>query len=104
MINVGGNHVVRDEIEPAKPEGGDLIQDGALLRDRVRQNDVEGRKAIGGNEEERVAEIEDFTDFSGAEFWNAGKVEVAQRAHLEIRKAGKQEKPKKILLSCFPDS
>jgi hypothetical protein len=41
---------------------------------RIRQNDVESGEAIGGDEEQGVAEVEDFTNFSGAEFRYARQV------------------------------
>ena len=70
--------VVLDKGELAKPERGNLIQNGAFLRNRIGENDVEGREAIGSDEEQGFAEIEDLADFAGAEFGNAGQVEVAQ--------------------------
>src|SRR5438309_6292544 len=60
MVDVRGDHVALDKIKSPKPEGGDLVQDRAFVRNRVGQDDVEGRETIGGDEEKRVAEIEDL--------------------------------------------
>src|SRR6266480_3125702 len=91
--------MVLHEVEAPKPERGNLIQNGTLLRNRIGQDDVEGGQTIGRDKEERVAEIEDFADFAGAQFRNAGKFEIAQRRH---EQSGKQEHRKNQKNSCFP--
>ena len=40
---------------------------------------VEGGEAIGRDEEERLAEIEDFAHFAAAQFFDAGKFERGER-------------------------
>src|SRR5438309_6501807 len=99
MVDVRGDHVALDKIKSPKPEGGDLVQDRAFVRNRVGQDDVEGRETIGGDEEKRVAEIEDFADFAGAEFGNPRQIEITQRRH---EQSGKQERRKNQKNSCFP--
>ena len=51
LIEVRSNEMVSGEVEFLKPESGDLIQDRALIRNRIRQNDVEGGKTIADDKE-----------------------------------------------------
>jgi hypothetical protein len=72
------------ERESPKPERGNLVQDRAFLRNRIGQDDIEGRQPIGGDKEESVAEVEDFTDFAGAEFADARKVERSNQGAFHV--------------------
>jgi hypothetical protein len=57
--------VVGDEVGGLRePPVAHLGEDGALARDAVGQDDVEGREPVRGDEQEGVAEIEDLADFS----------------------------------------
>jgi len=51
LIEVRSDEMVSGEVEFLKPESGDLIQDRALIRNRIRQNDVEGGKTIADDKE-----------------------------------------------------
>ena len=49
------------------------------MRDRIGQDDIESGEPIGGNEEQSVAEVEDFPDFAGTEFGNARQLQGANQ-------------------------
>src|SRR6478672_1383066 len=53
LREVGGHKMIRRQLNFLKPESRNLIQNRALERNRIGQNDVEGGKAIGRNEEQR---------------------------------------------------
>ena len=69
-----GDEVVRNKVENVIPEYRHLREDLAFSRDCCWQDAVEGRNAVGGDNEEAVAEIENLTDFSTAKFFDAGKI------------------------------
>ena len=48
----------------------------ALARDAVGHDDIEGGNAVAGDEQQAVAEVEDFADFAAAEFFDAGQIEL----------------------------
>ena len=48
-------------------------------RDAVGHDDVEGGNAVAGDEQEAVAEVIDFADLAGADFFEAGQVELENR-------------------------
>ena len=69
-----GEEVVRHEAgEAVEPEEGDLREDFAFARDAVGHDDVEGGEAVAGDEQEAVAEVEDFADFAGLDLRDAGQ-------------------------------
>ena len=76
LIEVRSDEMVSGEVELLKPESGDLIQDRALIRNRIRQNDVEGGKTIADDEEQGIAEVENFAHFATAQFLNSRKFNV----------------------------
>ena len=51
----------------------------AFARNAVGHDDVEGGDAVAGDEQEAVAEVKDFADFAGADFFDAGQVELENR-------------------------
>src|SRR5471032_336181 len=59
-----------------EPEMRDLCEYFALARNAVGHDYVEGGDAVAGDEQEAVAEVEDFADFAGADFFDAGEVEL----------------------------
>ncbi len=62
---IGRHHVVCDDrTRPVEPERGDLRQDLPLVGDAGSEHVVEGRNAIGCDDEELVAEIVDVADLS----------------------------------------
>jgi hypothetical protein len=69
------DHMISRKSETSKPECGKLIQDCAFTRNRVRQDDVEGGKAIGRDKEKALAEVEHFADLPAAKFFYPGKFE-----------------------------
>src|SRR5262249_18720903 len=66
--------MIVDFAEAIEPECRQLVQDRALLRDRVRQDDVERRESIGRDEQKRVAKIEHFANLAAAQLFNSGKI------------------------------
>ena len=62
-----GEHVVRDDRrEEREPVAGEAGQDAALVRDLGRQDDVEGRDAVGGDEQQAlVVDLVDVADLAG---------------------------------------
>ena len=66
---VDAGQLVRDDVaEPVEPEVGQLGQDLALARDRVGQDDVEGRQAVAGDDQQRVGvDGVDVADLAAAE-------------------------------------
>ncbi len=56
-----------DRAEALEPEDGEGGENLALVRDRVRMDDVVGRDAVGGDEQQRVAEIVDLTDLASGD-------------------------------------
>jgi len=76
----GLNHVIRDEIEPVEPEGGETVEHFPLAWNGVGKDAIEGRDSIGGNEQEMFAKVKDFADFAAAEFFDAGKI-ACQKIH-----------------------
>ena len=50
-----------------EPEMGNLREHLALARDAVGHDAVEGRNAVSGDEEQRVAEVEDLPDLAGGD-------------------------------------
>ena len=73
LFEVRSDEMVFGEVQFLKPESGDLIQDRALIRNRIRQNDVEGGKTIADDEEQGIAEVENFAHFATAQFLNSRK-------------------------------
>ena len=62
---VAGDEVVFDDVlHLGEPELAERGEDAAFFRDRRRQHDVEGAEPVAGDEEQGVAEVEDFTDFA----------------------------------------
>jgi len=57
----------------------DLREHFALARNAVGHDDVEGGDAVAGDKQKTVAEVENFADFAGADFFDAGQVEVENR-------------------------
>ncbi len=59
-----------------EPEMGNLREHFAFVRNAVGHDDVEGGDAVAGDEQEAVAEVKDFADFAGADFFDAGQIEL----------------------------
>ena len=59
-----------------EPEMRDLREHFAFARDAVGHDDVEGGDAVAGDEQEAVAEVKDFADLAGADFFDAGQIEL----------------------------
>src|ERR1035437_2292508 len=62
-----------------KPEMRDLCEHFAFARDAVGHDDVEGGDAVAGDEQEAVAEVIDFANLAGADFFEAGQIELENR-------------------------
>ena len=59
-----------------EPEIGNLREHLALARNAVGHDDVEGREAVAGDEQQPVAEVEDFAHLAALEFFDAGQFEL----------------------------
>src|SRR5438270_601723 len=81
LIEVRSNEMVSGDVEFLKPESGDLIQDRALIRNRIRQNDVEGGKTIADDEKQGIAEVENFAHFATAQFLNSREFNFREHLH-----------------------
>jgi hypothetical protein len=53
-----------DERRIFEPEAGKLGQNPALVRNQRRQNEVEGRNPVGGDDQELVVEFIDVADLA----------------------------------------
>src|SRR5665213_3429315 len=76
-----------------KPEMRDLREHFAFARNAVGHDDVEGGDAVAGDEQEAVAEVEDFADFAGANFFDAGQIKLENRCVVH-RAKNKVRRPK----------
>ena len=74
FLDLCRDQVVLNEAKLPKPECGKLIQDRALVGNRVGKNDVESGEAIRCDEEKAFAQVKDFADFAGAEFGYAREI------------------------------
>ena len=81
--------MILGEVEFLKPKSGDLIQDRALRRNGIGQNDVEGGKTIADDKEQGIAEVENFAHFSTAQFLNSRKFNVGEHLHVRIIRVAK---------------
>src|SRR5436305_1124297 len=52
------------DVQPAQPEERHRGQDAALVGDRCRQHPIKGADAIGGDDDQAVAEVVDVADFA----------------------------------------
>src|ERR1017187_6460624 len=48
----------------------------SLARNAVGHDDIEGGNAVAGDEQKTVAEVEDFADLAGADFFDAGQIKL----------------------------
>ena len=62
-----------------EPEIRNLREHLAFARNAVGHDHVEGRDAVGRDEEQTVAEIKDFADLAAFELLDAGQVQCQQR-------------------------
>src|SRR5215469_12149281 len=67
--------MVLDATETFEPKRGELIQDGAFMRNRIRQNHIKSRKAIGSDKKECLAQIKNFAHLPTAQFFDSRKVD-----------------------------
>ena len=73
--------MIRNVRKLRKPPAAELGEHFALAGYRIRENAVKGRDAVGRDNEQFIAEIEDFADFAAAKFGDAGKV-AGQEIHV----------------------
>ena len=63
-----GQEVVGDELPHLRePPQTDLREHDALAGDAVGQDHIEGRQAVGGGDQQRIAQVEDFAHLAGGE-------------------------------------
>jgi len=66
LLELRFQQMVLGVAEAAEPEDRDLVEDFSFVGDAGREDDIEGGDAVGGDEEERVAEVVDVAYFSAA--------------------------------------
>ena len=81
---MNGDEMIVDPAEVIEPESGELIEHRAFFRDRIGQNDVEGRDSVGREEEQGISEVEDFPDFAAAELFDSRKIDHRLRHDLHV--------------------
>jgi hypothetical protein len=59
-----------------EPEMRDLREHFAFARNAVGHDDVEGGDAVAGDEQKTVAKVKDLANFAGADFGDAGEIEL----------------------------
>ncbi len=64
---------VRGLVEPEFAERGEHM---ALFGDRVGHDHIESADAVGGHDEQRVAEVEDFAHLATAQLLDARQVDL----------------------------
>lgn len=75
VTDLGCDNMVRYDIgHPVEPEDRDLVEDLAFLGDPFVHNNVEGRKTIGGYEQQVLAQVVDVTHLAA--------VNQVQRGHI----------------------
>src|SRR5438034_1325669 len=72
---IRGDKVIVDLVKAPEPKRRELIQDRALVGNRIWQNHVKRREAIGGDEEQRFSEIKNFSYFPAPQLFDSGKIE-----------------------------
>ena len=58
---------------------GNLRQHFAFARNAVGHDDVEGGDAVGGDEQQTVAEIENLADLAAFHFLDSGQIKLENR-------------------------
>src|SRR5438067_3578056 len=79
--------MILDLVEAFKPKCRKLIQNCAFVRNRVRQNNIKGRETVGRDEQQSVAEVEDFAHFSAAQFFKSGEIDRSLWSGLHIQRS-----------------
>jgi hypothetical protein len=80
-VDVGFQQVVLDVGEPAEPEVGELGQDLPLVGNARREDDVEGRDPVAGDEQDGVAQIIELADLAAPGEARRGQVRFGDGAH-----------------------
>ena len=101
IIRLGEQMVGHERGEFLEPEMRNLREHLALARNAVGHDDVEGGDAVAGDEQQPVAEVEDFAHLAAAEFFDAGQVELENGftfgiCHAEIIQPGVQSSRLKV--------
>ena len=86
FVEISRDEVIVDLIEVFEPKRGELIQHCALVGNRIRQNHVEGRKAIGHDEKECIAKIENFAHLAAAHFFYSWQFEITLRRNCHMKR------------------
>ena len=67
-----------DILRGVEPEGGDLVEDLALIRNALGEDDVEGGDAVGGDHHEIIGpDAVHVTDLAGVLGDLAGEMEIS---------------------------
>jgi len=75
IVEVRGDKVIVDLVKAPEPKRRELIQDRALMGNRIWQNHVKRREAIGRDKEQRFPEIKNFSYFPAAQLFDSRKIE-----------------------------
>ena len=68
--------VWNDVLSFAEPKLAECRQYSAFFWNRIRQDYIECANPVGRDEQQRIAEIKDFTDFAATDFFQAGDFDV----------------------------
>ena len=75
LIEIRGHEMIIDLLKTFKPKRRNLIQHRAFERNRIGQNYIESGKTIADDEEQSVAEVEDFAHFAAAQFFYSCEID-----------------------------
>ncbi len=76
VLGAGDEVIFNDGLEAIEPEKGDLREDFAFAGYAVGKDAVEGGNPVGGNHQEPVTKVEEFTHLAAAQFADAGQVQL----------------------------
>src|SRR6516162_5081798 len=80
---IRGDEMVANVVEFLEPEGRNCVEDRTLARDGIRQDAVERRYAVCGDEEQVLSKIKDFADLATAQLLDPGQVNRGHFFHDE---------------------
>ena len=75
----GADDVIGDDVlQEVEPEKRKLRKDAAFIWNGSREDDVEGGKAVGSDDEKFAAEVEDVANFATRRWCEAGEMSFAK--------------------------
>jgi hypothetical protein len=70
----------REVPDLTEPEGGEMREDLPLVGNGIAHDDIEGRDAIGRDDEQAIVQVEDVPDLAAADQRETGKLGLEQGA------------------------